>query len=287
MNRRRFVVAIGSVLAVPLGRAQQPRLYRIGVIYRGGPYAAAIDGLRDGLKELRMTEGKQYVTHVRLVSSDLKGVEAAAGALELEKVDVIYTIGTTTTIAVQRATKAVPIVFYAGSDPVALGLIGSYRKPGGRLTGVHSRFSDLTAKRVELLRALIPSLKRIVTFYNPENPVAVRSGKMAGDAARQLNITLVERKVGSVEELRAGLEALRPGEADAFLFLGDGMVISQAEMVLKYANAKKLPAMLTEQTSLNKGGLASYAVSYYVCGRLAAKYVEQIVKGAHPGDLPI
>src|SRR5438105_1815188 len=180
MDRRQFVPFIAGALAAPRAIwAQERRLYRIGIVSRGGPYTAATDGLRDGLKVLGLAEGKQYVLHVRPVNSDLKGAEAAASALEVEKVDLIYAIGTSTAIAVKRATKAVPIVFYAGADPVALGLIANYRKPGGRLTGVHSRFTDLTAKRMELLKALIPTLSRVVTFYNPENPVAVRSIKMA------------------------------------------------------------------------------------------------------------
>ena len=286
MDRRRFVVGICTI-GLPLVARAQAKLYRIGVIHRGGPYAGAIDGLKDGLKDLRMAEGKQYLLHVRAVSSDLKGVEAAAGALEAEKVDVVYAVGTTTTIAVKRATKTVPIVFYAGADPVALGLVKNFSKPGDRLTGVHSRFADLSPKRMELLKALIPSLKRVVTFFNPANPVATRSVKLAREAGKRLNVELLERNVTTVEELRAGLQALKPREADALIMAGDGMVISQAEMVIKEANAKKIPVMLSEGESLEKGGFASYAVSYYSCGRLAAKYVEQIVKGTNAGDLPI
>src|SRR5262249_41739459 len=158
---------------------------------------------------------RQYVFHVRPVSSDLKGVETAASALEVEKVDLIYAVGTSTTLAVKRATKTVPIVFYAGAGPVALGLIKNFRKPGDRLTGVYSRFTDLAGKRMELFKALIPSLKSVIYFYNPGNPVAVRSVKLASDAARQLQVELIERRVASVDELRASLEALRPGEGDA------------------------------------------------------------------------
>src|SRR5207249_5666183 len=102
--------------------------------------------------------------------------------------------------------------------------------PGGRLTGIHSRFTDITAKRLELLKALLPSMSRVVTFYNPDNPVAIQSVKLAREAGRRLNVELIERKVASVDELRAGLGALRSGDADALLFSGDGMVISQAEL---------------------------------------------------------
>ena len=285
MHRRRFLAAL--CVAPWAARAADARLYRIGIVYRGGPYATAIDGLRDGLKDLGLAEGKQFVFHVRAVSSDLKGAEAATRALELEKVDVIYSIGTTTTLAVKRAAQSVPIVFYAGADPVALGLIANYRQPGGRLTGIYSRFSDLSAKRLELLKALIPKLSRAITFYNPDNPVAMRAVTMAHEAGRRLHVEILERRVADVEELRRALEALRPGEADAFLATADGMVISQADMVIAAAAAKKLPIMWSEETSVGKGALASYAVSYYVCGRLAATPVRRILAGANPGDLPI
>jgi putative tryptophan/tyrosine transport system substrate-binding protein len=289
MNRRRFVAAaIGTALGAPLAvKAQQPRLYRIGIVFQGGPYAAAIEGLRDGLKALGWTEGRNFVFHVRDVKSDLKAVAGAARSLELEKVDLIYSISTSITRAVKQATNSVPIVFYAGTDPVASGLIANYRNPGGRLTGIHSRFTDLTAKRLELLKALLPKLRRAAVFYNAENAISSQSLKMARDGARRLNVELVERKVASVDELRKSLGALEPGQVDAIFLLADGMVISQTPLIIESARAKKLPTMLTEQASVSKGALASYGVSYYTCGQLAAKYVQRILEGANPGDLPI
>lgn len=286
MDRRGFVVGI-CTLALPVAAGAQARLYRVGVVFRGGPYSGAIDGLRDGLKDLRMEEGKQYVFHARLVSSELRGAGAAAAALELEKVDVIFAVSSTIALAVKRATKTVPIVFYVGADPVALGLIKNFAKPGDRLTGIDSRFASLSAKRMELLKALMPSLKRVVIFYNPANPVGNGSFRQAQEAGKRLKVQVLERKVSSVDELRAGLQALKVGEADAVVIPGDSMIISQSEMVISAAMAKKMPTMLAEGTSLDRGGFASYAVSYYTCGRLAAKYVDKIVKGANPADMAI
>ena len=178
-------------------------------------------------------------------------------------------------------------MFYAGADPVAVGLVESFRKPGGRLTGIHGQFSDLTAKRLELLKEMIPRLRRVVTFYSPDNAAARQSVTMARAAARQLKVELIERPVASVEELRAGLRALRPGEADAFFFVSDAMVNSQEELILDTARAKRLPTMLPYQGSVAKGALASYGESYYAPGRLAAKHVQRVLLGADPGDLPV
>jgi len=289
MDRRGFLGTLaGGLLAPPLAaEAQQARVYRVGVVLQGGPYLGAVDGLRKGLAELGLEEGKQVILHVRDGKGDLKAAEQAAGDLEREKVDLIYSVATSVTLAVKRATKTVPIVFYAGGDPVSFGLVESFRKPGGRLTGIYSGFVDLTAKRLQLLKEMIPRLRRVVIFYNPDNPLSQVSVKVARDAARQLKVELLERRVASVEELRAGLRALRAGEADAFCPMTDNLVISQTALVIETARAKKLPTMFSEPDSVVKGGLAGYGVSYYAMGRLSAKYVQRILLGADPGDLPV
>ncbi len=255
MNRRAFLGSLtGGLLAAPLAaEAQQPRVYRVGVIVQGGPYLGAVDGLRKGLAEMGFEEGKQFILHVRDGSGDLKVVEQAAGDLERENVDLIYSLGTRVTLVVKRATKTVPIVFNAGNDPVSGGLVESFRKPGRRLTGTFSRSAELTGKRLELLKEMVPRLRRVVTFYNPTNLTTQLGVKIARDAARRLKMELVEHRVGSVEELRAGVRALRAGEADAYC---------------------ALPG-------------ASYGVSYFAIGQLSARYVHQILLGVNPGDLPI
>jgi putative ABC transport system substrate-binding protein len=178
-------------------------------------------------------------------------------------------------------------VFYAGTDPVVVGLVESFRKPGGRLTGIHGQLTDLTAKRLELLKDLLPRLRRVVTFYSPDNPAAQQSVKIARDAAHQLKVELMERPVASVEELRAGLLALRPGEADAFFYVSDAMVSSQMELIIDVTRAKRLPAMLAYEGGVANGALASYGESYYALGRLSARQVQRILLGANPGDLPV
>lgn len=289
MDRRAFLGTLaGGFLASPLAAgAQQARVYRVGVVIQGGPYLGAVDGLRKGLAELGLEEGKQLILHVRDGKGDLKAVEQAARDLEREKVDLIYAVTTSAALAVKRVTKTVPIVFYAGTDPVALGLVESFRKPGGRLTGIYGRIADLTAKRLELLKEMVPRLRRVVIFYDPDRPAAERRMEAGREAARRLKVDLLERRVSSVEDLRAGLGALRAGEADALLSAGDSMVVSQTALVNDVARAKKLPTMFTELDSVAKGALASYGVSYAAMGQLSAKYVQRVLLGANPGELPV
>jgi putative ABC transport system substrate-binding protein len=259
----------------------------VGVVLQGGGYLAAVDGLRDGLRALGFEEGKQFILHVRDAKGDLKSVEAAARGLEEEKVDLIFSLATSVTLTVKRTTKSVAIVFYAGTDPVTVGLVESFRKPGGRLTGIHGQFTDLTGKRLELLKEMVPRVRRPVVFYNPENPAAQQSLTLARDAARRLEMELVERPVASVEELRAGLRALRPGAADALIIVSDAMVVSRQDLLIEVAMAKKLPTMLTDRASATGGALAGYGENYYTAGRLSAKHVQRVLLGANPGDLPI
>ena len=288
----RLVLAAIALIVCPtvLLAMDPPRttVFRIGVVLQGGAYGPAVDGLRAGLKELGLEEGQQVLFHVRDSRGDLKSVEAAAKGLEQEKVDVIYSVTSSVTLAAKRATTRVPIVFYVGTDPVALGLVESYRKPGGRFTGIHSQFTDLTAKRLELLKEMIPGLRRVVTFYNPTNPSAQQSVKIARDAAARLNVTLVERPVATVEAFRTELRALRPGEVDALAYVSDSMV-SQADFIVDIARAKKLPTMLQfeEQARRASGALASYGVSFHTVGRRSARHVERVLRGANPGDVPV
>ena len=178
-------------------------------------------------------------------------------------------------------------MFYAGTDPVSVGLVESFRKPGGRLTGIHGQLTALTAKRLALLKEMVPRLRRVVGFYSPDNPGAQQSVKIARDAARQLKLELVERPVASVEELRAGLRTLRPGEVDASFYVVDAMVASQAELIIESARAKRLPTMFQERWSVARRGLAAYGESYYTIGRLSVKHVQRVLLGADPGDLPV
>ena len=134
---------------------------------------------------------------------------------------------------------------------------------------------------------MVPRLRRVVTFYRPDNPAAQQSVKIAREAARQLKLELVERPVASVEELRAGLRALRPGEADAFFYVSDAMVASQAQLIIESARAKRLPTMVQERGAVVKGALAAYGESFYAIGRLSAKHVQRVPLGSNPGNLPV
>jgi len=188
---------------------------------------------------------------------------------------------------VKQVTSQIPIVFAVGSDPVASGFVQSFAKPGGRLTGVQYSTTDLTGKRLEILKEMLPKLSRIVTVYNPDNRIAVEAVALARQAAKQLGIRLVERRAATLEELRQQVGALNAKEADAYFYTSDAMVTSQAQLVIDAASSKKLPTMFSEQSPVVMGGLASYGQNFHEVGRLSAKYVQKIMTGAQPHDLRV
>jgi ABC-type uncharacterized transport system substrate-binding protein len=289
MSKPIFSVALGALLfalSVP-AQAQQPKIHRIGVIMPGGPIAAMIDGLRQGLADLGLQEGKQYTLAIKDTQGDAKAAEDAAKNFEREKVNLIYVLTSTHIEAAKGATTNVPIVFCIGSDPVTAKLVDSFAQPGGRLTGVHYLVRDLTAKRLEILKEILPKLTRVVTFYDPGRPVPTEGAKLGRQEAQRLGLKFIERHVTSVDELRKALQALKAGEADAFFYTADAMVVSQAQLIIDTAKAKKMPTMFHEQTLVAQGALASYGQNYYQVGWISAKHVQQILNGTHPKDLKI
>jgi putative ABC transport system substrate-binding protein len=292
MSVSRIILAgalVLGLLATPGGAGGQSSgsVRRIGVIHQGGVYAGAVEGLRQGLRDLGLEEDRHVVLDIRDTGGDLKAVSGAAKDLERRKVDLIYTVATSVTLAAKAATAQTPIVFFAGTDPVGTGLVESLAKPGGRLTGVHSQATDLTPKRLEILKELIPGLVRVLTLYNPANPVAGEAARLGREAARQLGVQFVERHVRSVEELRHALKALKPREWDAYFYTADAMVASHASLVIDTARVKRLPTMFHEDSLVAQGALASYGHAYRDMGRISAKHVQRILAGASPKDLPV
>jgi putative ABC transport system substrate-binding protein len=287
MKRRAFLLAAGA-LGIPLsveGQSSNPP--RIGAVIVSRGFAQFVVGLRAGLKELGLAEGKDFVLDVFYANADTKAMEEAARRFEREQVRLIYAASSTAAVAVKRATSKVPIVFCAGTDPVALGLIDNFAKPGGNATGVHHLTGDLTAKRLELLRDLLPKLRRVVTFYNPDNPAARRSAQSARQAATSLGIRLVEHHSRSEAELRQGLAALKPGDADAFFMISDTIATTQSRLLIDATKAARMPLMAQDQAVVERGALLSYGADYREVGRYSAKYVQRVLAGAKPADLPV
>jgi ABC-type uncharacterized transport system substrate-binding protein len=291
MTRRSFVSLLGGAAALPLvgalAHAQDAGIPRVGVILQGGLWYAVIDGLREGLKQLGLVEGKHFVLEIRDTQGDLKGVEDASRSLERQNVKLIYSVATSVTLGAKRATQGVPIVFFAGTNPVPLGLVESIPRPGNRLTGVYSRATDLTGKRLELLREIVPGVRRVVTFYDPGNPVADIAAAEGRDASRRLALEFLERHVTPVDQLKDALRQFKNGEADAYFAVSDAMIDTQTSAIIDMALSKKLATMFYQPSAVEEGGLATYSWDLTEIGRVSAKHVQRVLGGTSPADLPV
>jgi len=286
MTRRGFLLAAGA-LAAPLAVRAQRGVPRVGAIVYSATYKPIFDGLRAGLKELGLQEGRHLTLDLHDAGGEPKSIENAARRFEAEGVALIYSITTTATRLIKRSSSRVPVVFCVGTDPSHTGLVDSYARPGGRFTGVHYLTADLTAKRLELLKEALPKLSRVLTFYNPGNPTAQESSRNAREACGKLGLKLIERHVGSEAELRAGLDALRHGDADAYLILSDALVTGRAQLIIDRALAIRMPTIMYDQSLAERGALLSYGVDTHEVGRQSAQYVQRVLGGARPADLPV
>ena len=284
---RRFTsLCVLAAFAVPNWAHAQP-VKRIGVIYGGGGFEAAVQGMVTGLKQAGLVEGKHFVLHVRDTKGNVREIEPAAKQLVSERVDLLFTVTTTITLAANKATRDIPIVFAIGSDPVRFGLVKSHATPGGRLTGVQQQSFDLLAKRMDILKQILPGARRLLVIYNPDSAVSQQSLASARDAARKLGLELLERPAASVEDASTVLRGMRPREVDAWFQVTDPVVFSALPRLIPLANERRLPLIASDLSRLEHGALAVYGANYFEVGRMAAKHVRQVMAGAPPGGIPV
>jgi putative ABC transport system substrate-binding protein len=280
---------IGAGLAPPVTPAQSraaPIL--IGALTESWGPTPAIVGLRDGLVALGHRENQDFVIGVRFTEGSAAALPAAARQLVERGADILVTGGggANEARAVQMATDRIPIVFMSGSDPIRAGLVQSFARPGGNITGVADLDVELAPKRLEIFRELIPGLKRVLFPYDAGDPSVV--SQLAGyrAAARRLGLTLVERPVHTQDEAAAVLGKLQKGDVDGILsprFLS----LNIPGFIVEAGRRHALPTMLHTSFHVEQGGLASYASNLYQVGRHAARLVDRIIKGARPADIPV
>jgi len=279
------VVTIAVLLAGDVN-AQSRRLVKIGALTPSWGPTPAIVGLRDGLQELGYRENEHFVIGVRFTQGNNAELPAAARDLVRQGVDIIVASGGIAGKAAQMATNRIPIVFLGGSDPVRTGLVKSYARPGGNITGIADLEGDLASKRMEIFRELVPGLKRMLLPYDATNEFTVAQLDVYREAARRLGLTLVERPVRTEAEAQAAIAEVRKGEVDG-IFSPRAVSLNIPGLILDTAPKLALLTMFDIPFYVEKGGLASYSRSEHELGRQAARLVDKIVKGAKPADLPV
>ena len=292
MDRRSFVsTAAGALLVRAFAANAQPakKVPRIGVLHPGTPASApqSVEAFRQGLREHGYEEGKNIVVERRYTESGRARVAEVAAEFVRLKVDVIVTSWDGATAAVKQQTQTIPIVMAISIDPVATGFVSSLARPGGNITGLSTMSPELAAKRLELLREAVPGLSRVAIMWNTNVPGNLLEYKQAGDAARSMRLQLQSVEVSSVDDFERAFSALKTGGAQALIVAGSGLTSTNARQIASLAMKHRLPSMVSSRDRVDAGGLIAYGPNLAEMWRRATTYVDKILKGAKPGDLPI
>jgi putative tryptophan/tyrosine transport system substrate-binding protein len=288
MRRWHFIAGLSASAAWPLGaRAQQPALPVIGYLSGGRANPDFAGGFRSGLAETGFVEGRNVAIEYRPSDYQYDRLPGLVADLIGRKVAVIAASGAAPAVAAKAATSTIPIVFFMGEDPVALGLVATFNRPGGNVTGVAFLSSTVVAKRLEQLHELVPRATVIAALVNPKNPNAEISTKDAQGAARRLGLQIHILSASSADELDTAFARLGQLKAGALLIAPDGVFIVNANQIAVLAARYGIPASHEFRTFPEAGGLLSYGASARDGSRLAGVYVGRILKGEKPADLPV
>jgi putative ABC transport system substrate-binding protein len=290
MRRRNFLGVLGAAVAWPLAaRAQQPaKLARIGFLGLGqaSAWSSRVEALRTGLRDLGWVEGKNIVIEFRWADSVLQLPELASELVRMN-VDIIFAASSTMVEPARRATKTIPIVFSNHADPIGSGHVASLPRPGGNITGLSELTTELNAKAIEMLKEAVPQATRIGVLWNPTTPSQVPGLESVKAAGEKLGLALHMVAAATVEDFDEAL-ALAVRERVSGLFVVPAPITTMerarlAELALKY----RLPTMFGAKENVEAGGLMSYGADRNDLVRRAAAYIDKILKGAKPADLPV
>ncbi len=287
MNRRTFLcgLTLGTLAAPLAAEPQQPaKIPRIGILSSSS--AGSPEAFGQGLRDLGYVEGQNIVIERRHAKSYEELPRLAAELVRL-KVDVIFAPGSPAAQVARDSVQTVPVVFVTFADPVQTGLVASLARPGRNLTGLTMISAELTGKRLQLLREALPKVSHVAVLVNPANASSREQLAETQSAARSLGMRLEAHEVRVPQELEAAFAAMRRAHADALFILPDTMFASERRRIAGLAEKNRLPAMFHVRPYVDAGGLMAYGPSFADANRRAATYVDKILKGAKPGDLPV
>jgi len=275
--------------ASPINAGEAPRLPRIGILIpeSGRSESQTVKGLRDGLKELGYKERENILVEIRDAKGDRGVLKSMADELVSKKFDLIFTTGTRSTQAAMAATSDIPIVFRYPGNPETMGFVKSNSRAGGNATGVAGFGLEMTGKRLETLQRIVPGVRRVHIFYDLNDRFSRENFALAKKSAEKLGLEVVEHGTKSAEEFKTSLGNLQNQAGDALFQVPDNLIDSEADFLFQTARQKRLPTMFNEETWAIKGALGAYGPSNYEMGRQAAGFVDKILKGQKPENLPV
>lgn len=293
MDRRTFLTTFSWLVAAPpnANAQQPPKVFRIGILGIYPPtspeYAHLWNAFDQGLRELGYVEGQNIAVERRFMEGQAERLPELAAELVRLKVDVIVAAGQPPPVAAKRATATIPIVMTNFSDPVGLGLVMSLSRPGGNVTGLALLTVELVAKQLQVLKEAVPNVQRVAFLTNPSNPGAAFQLRDAETAARLLGLRLQALEARRTEELIAAFAAMTRERADAVLLPGDSLFFFLRTQIADLAIKHRLPTLFPPREFAEVGGLMAYGANIADLYHRAGAYVDRILKGANPADLPV
>jgi putative tryptophan/tyrosine transport system substrate-binding protein len=291
MRRRDFVVGLAGVAAWPfMANAQQPnrKIARIGWLAPGSrALQANLDEYRRGMRELGYVEGRTVETTYLYADDQIDRLDERAAMLVADRVDVIVTAGTPGCLAAKKATASIPIVFAVSSDPLSTEVVASLPRPGGNITGLSLMASDLSGKRLELLQAALPNLSQVAVLWDSSNPgmaLRVRETRLAAD---QMKIAFFDAGTRDLNGLQTSFAELSERRPSALVVTAEPFTNRHRDMILDFARKNRLPAIYEDGDFARAGGFMAYGPSIRSMFHRSAQYVDKIIKGAKPADLPV
>jgi putative ABC transport system substrate-binding protein len=289
ISRRAFLhAAAGGVLAPLAAEAQQPaKVHQIGYLSSQSPVPAErVEALRMGLRDLGYVEGKNIALVFRSAEAGERLAEVAADLVRL-KVDVIFATSSTEVEAARRVTKTIPIVFATHADPASLGHVASLARPGGNITGLSVQFTEVVVKELEIMKQALPHMRRIGVVLTLTAPSHRPAAHALEAAAQQLGVQVLTVPVRTLEDLDGAFAMMARERVNGFLFVASPLSRSQRALIAELSLKHRLAGMFGIRENVEAGGLMSYAPDFQDLTRRAATYIDKILKGAKPGDLPI
>jgi len=288
LDRRTFIAtAVASVLVAPLPARAQARMARVAYLSLAPGPSARSEALREGFRAVGLVEGQNLVIEWRWADGSFDRARNAAVELVKTNVDVIVTGGPQATRAATQATTTIPVVMAVDYDPVGAGFVASLGHPGGNVTGLTAINPELSGKRLDLLRQIVPNLSRVAVLWNPAEPSADTYLRETTAAARALNVQVHPLQVRSAGDLEPLLQAARREHAAAFVVLTDPVTLYNRKRLVELAAKYHLPTIYSERLFVEAGGLMSYGADDREMHRRAAGFVDRILRGEKPGDLPV
>src|SRR6516165_3579744 len=288
MRRREFVAAGVAALAPTAILAQQRKMATVALLLGGTLAEFQIGVFRQALHDLGYVEGQSIRVEIHSAADDALRLPELAAALVRNKVDVIVPFGTNAALAAKHATSEIPIVLIALGDPVGTGLVDNLARPGGNVTGTSTMLSDLAAKRLALLKEAVPGISRVLVLSYLVDPIAPLQVKALQEASRSLSVALLVHEIRTADDIPVAFEAGARDRAEGLVITGESIFIAQRAQVSELAAHYRLPAIYPYSIQVTDGGgLMSYNVDYSEIQKSAATYVDKILKGAKPSDLPV